>query len=95
MYDQGFKVPCSCFVAFCLRSQQGEGTRLGFTTPRALGKAVVRNRMKRRLRETVRRALARLEPGWQIVWNLRRASFAAPQALLESEVEKVFRRCKD
>ena len=95
VYDEGSRVACSCFVAFCLKSTADQASRMGFTTTRALGKAVVRNRMRRRLRETVRRSLARLAPGWQIVWNLRRASLVAPQALLESEVEKVFHRCKD
>jgi ribonuclease P protein component len=104
VYDQGFKVPCTCFVAFCLNVAvaPGEasspspcsGPRVGFTTPRALGKATLRNRMRRRLRETVRRNLPKLDPSWRIVWNLRRASLSAPQSLLDSEVEKVFQRCK-
>ena len=95
VYDQGSRLASSCFVAFCLRGPADAPSQVGFTTTRALGKAVQRNRMRRRLRETIRRRLSELSPGWQIVWNLRRASLSAPQAQLESEVEKVFQRCKD
>ena len=95
VYDQGFKVPTSCFVAFCWQNpDSSDGLRVGFTTPRALGKAVLRNRMKRRLRETIRRRFPAFSPGWQIVWNLRRAALAVPQSVLDSEVERVFLRCK-
>ena len=41
------------FAAFCVRETQWEGPHIGFTCPRALGKAVVRNRIKRRVREAV------------------------------------------
>jgi len=103
VYDRGFKVPCICFVAFCWKPPAGEpggvaepaeGPRVGFTTPRALGKAVKRNRMKRRLREVVRKSLMNVDPRWRIVWNLRRACLEAPQAEIEREVRKVLERCK-
>ncbi len=95
VYDQGFKVASSCFVAFCWQNPNPTaGPRVGFTTPRALGKAVLRNRMKRRLRETIRRRFSVLSPGWEIVWNLRRSALAVPQSVLDSEVERVFQRCK-
>ena len=95
IYDAGFRVPSQCFVAFCWRSAEADGPKIGFTASRALGKATLRNRMKRRLRETIRRELWRLAPHWRIVWNLRRAALTAPQAQLQGEVEKVFQRCKD
>jgi ribonuclease P protein component len=93
VYDLGFKVVCRTFVAFCWKAAEADGPKTGFTTPRTLGKAVKRNRMRRRLRETVRRRLARLGPEWRIVWNLRRPALDAPQEVLDSEVERVFERC--
>ena len=62
--------------------------------PRALGGAVVRNRIKRRTREAVRKHLFSLEPQWEIVINPRRACLAAPVESLEREVQKLFSRCK-
>lgn len=82
-----------CFVAFCLKTPSANGPGIGFTAPRALGKATKRNRMKRRVRETIRRQLWRLGAEWRIVINLRRAAFDAPQELLNVEVEKVLQRC--
>ncbi|MBI4889852.1 MAG: ribonuclease P protein component [Acidobacteria bacterium] len=95
VYDAGFRIPSNSFVAFCWKAAEADGPKVGFTTPRALGKAVRRNRMKRRLRETVRKNLWKLAPEWRIVWNLRRASADAPQTQLDQEVERVFLKCKD
>jgi ribonuclease P protein component len=93
VYDQGIRVPTRNFVAFCWAAPAAEGPKTGFTTPRALGKAVQRNRMRRRLRELVRRNLWRLGPHWRIVWNLRRAALTAAHGELAADVERVFERC--
>jgi ribonuclease P protein component len=81
------------FAAFCLRRTQPDGPRIGFTTPRALGKAVARNRIRRRVREAVRLLLDGLNPQWSIVFNPRRKALEAPWAELRREVEKLFLRC--
>jgi ribonuclease P protein component len=94
VYDQGAKVPSSCFVAFCLSTGAPDGPKIGFTTPKALGKATARNRMRRRVRETFRRQLAGLGPNWRIVVNLRRAALDAPQSQIELDVQRVISRCK-
>jgi ribonuclease P protein component len=61
--------------------------------PRALGGAVVRNRIKRRVREAVRCELDRLNPQWSIVINPRKRAFDAPLPDLRREVERLFARC--
>lgn len=94
VYDNGFRISGPFFAAFCLRRPEAQTSRLGFTTPRALGKAVVRNRLKRRIRETVRRYFAELEPQWDIVINPRRAALTAKCEDLTREVRRLFSRCK-
>jgi ribonuclease P protein component len=66
---------------------------VGFTTPRALGKAVVRNRIRRRVREAVRLRLHELNPQCALVINPRRKALEVPFAEIEREVEKLFLRC--
>jgi ribonuclease P protein component len=93
VYDQGTRHSSPLFAAFCMREAQPDGPRIGFTVPRAVGKAVVRNRIKRRVREAVRCHLDRLNPQWSIVINPRRKAFDAPLKELEREVERLFLRC--
>jgi ribonuclease P protein component len=54
---------------------------------------VVRNRIKRRVRDAVRLLLGQLNPQCFIVINPRRKALNAPVAELRREVEKLFLRC--
>jgi ribonuclease P protein component len=69
------------------------GPRIGFTTPRALGKSVVRNRIKRRVREAVRLRLDHLNPQWSIIINPRLKAREAPFEILAQNVERLFDQC--
>ena len=93
MYDQGSRFTCPLFAAFCLREPEGGGPRIGFTLPRAIGKAVVRNRIRRRVREALRLELDRLNPQWSIVINPRRKAFDAPTSEIRSELDRLILRC--
>jgi ribonuclease P protein component len=93
VYDHGTRFSGALFAAFCVRETEPDGPHIGFTTPRALGKAVVRNRIKRRVREAVRFHLDRLNPQWSIVINPRRKAFDASTQDLQREVERLFLRC--
>jgi len=93
VYESGARLSTPYFVAFCARNQQGRRARVGLTAPRTLGKAVVRNRIRRRLREAVRRNLWRLAPGWDVVINARRTVAEARFVELLDAVERLFERC--
>ena len=55
-----------------------------------LGKAVVRNRLKRRLREVFRRHRAGLPGGWDVVVNPREVVATVPFRALEEEFLRLF-----
>jgi ribonuclease P protein component len=92
VYDKGTRSACPLFAAFSLAGEPS-GPRVGFTAPKALGPAVVRNRIKRRFREAVRLELGSLSPEWSIVFNPRRKSLDCGFPELQAEVKRLFIRC--
>ncbi len=67
-------------------------TRCGFIVSHRMGDAVVRNRIRRRLREAVRLRYPRIRPGWDLVWVARppigQADFPAIAAAVEALLEQ-------
>ena len=59
--------------------------------PKALGKAVARNRIKRRMREAVRAALPALSAPVDVVLHPKRSVLDADFAVIEREVQTIFR----
>lgn len=93
VYKQGrrhFAAHMTVFYLYRTEEQRLKGARVGFTVGKALGGAVQRNRMKRRLREAVR--LSGFPPGVtaDVVINPKRSLLAADFTELQSEVAKAF-----
>lgn len=65
-------------------------TRLGITVPARLGNAVLRNRVKRRLREVFRLNRSNLPGGWDVVLNPREAVARVPFKSLTTEILRIF-----
>jgi ribonuclease P protein component len=73
------------------RRSDTSGPRIGLTVPKALGKAVDRNRIKRRMREAVRAALPLLTSAVDVVLHPRRAVIDLDFTQLKREVANIFR----
>ena len=95
VYQEGSRFTGPYFSAFCLQFDRapGEGPRLGFTVPRAFGKAVRRNRARRRIREVLRLRLPEIGCRWDIVINPRRSALDASQEELQREVSRLVHQC--
>jgi ribonuclease P protein component len=66
------------------------GPRVGLTAGRVLGKAVERNRIKRRMRAVVRQHVTALTRNVDIVLHPRRTVLTAQFTQLQNEIAKIF-----
>ena len=66
LYAKGKSAVGSAMVLYC-RKNGGKENRFGITAGTKLGHAVVRNKVRRRLREIYRLNEERFQPGWDIV----------------------------
>ncbi len=81
LYYKGASAGNRFLVIYCRRNGLGLN-RLGLTVSTKLGHAVVRNRMRRRLREIVRLNERRLQNGYDVVIVARSAAVEAEFAAL-------------
>lgn len=73
-------------VLSVLQADPDAETRIGLITSRRVGGAVVRNRVRRRLREIVRALRPRLRRGLHLVIVARASAAKAEFAMLQSDV---------
>jgi len=73
------------------RRSDTPGPRIGLTVPKALGGAVDRNRIKRRMREAVRAALPLLTAPVDVILHPRRSVIDLEFQQLKREVANIFR----
>ena len=77
-----------------LRAMRTErpGTRIGLSTPRALGGAVQRNRVRRRLRDILRGQLDAMGAGWDLLVIARPEAGLATYAELREALRSLLER---
>jgi ribonuclease P protein component len=91
---KGRKLQTENFVVFVAASPSGpvgEG-RVGITVSKRVGQAVVRNRVKRILREVYRRCRGQFPPGMDVVFVAKRSAAWLDYASAEQEIERLCER---
>ena len=82
LYAKGKSAATPYLVLYC-RKNRLEHNRAGYTVSTKLGHAVVRNRVRRRLREIVRLNRAAVKPGYDLVLVARSRAVDAEYRKLE------------
>ena len=79
-HTNGFGSP---YLVLYARKNRTCANRVGITVSKKLGKAHIRNRIRRRLREVYRINEAKFQPGWDIVVVARSKALDVPFDQLE------------
>ena len=67
VYNRGKSAATSCLVVYCRPYRTADRNRLGITVGTKIGKAVVRNKIRRRIKEIYRLNEEKLKSGYDIV----------------------------
>lgn len=81
-------------VVLCVLPNQLPYSRFGFSVSKRVGKAVVRNRVRRRMREAIRLRQAQIAPGFDVVFIARPAAAQATYAEIARACERILRRAE-
>jgi ribonuclease P protein component len=91
VYRTGKRFSSSHFTVFVRRNELALN-RFGFSIKKALGGAVVRNRIRRRLREVVRCRRQEILPGWDIVIHPKGSVGKAPFVAITEDLLRLLKK---
>ena len=90
VYRNGRRRSSRQFTVFFAPNQAGE-SRFGMSVGRALGGAVVRNRIRRRIREILRLSRKEIPSGWDIIVHPRASTATAAFTAVRDELMTLLR----
>ena len=94
-YEAARKRQSASMSWFLAPQAQSAAPRVGLTVGKVLGKAHDRNRIKRRMREALRRHVDLLAPGFDLILHPRRTVLTLPFAKLEAEIVRILIQARE
>ena len=91
IYRKGRSAVSPCLVVYCQKNRRGQ-SRLGVTVSTKLGHAVVRNRVRRRIREIFRLSQGKMKQGYDMIVVARTRAAAADYWELRRAFEKTCKK---
>jgi ribonuclease P protein component len=79
-------------LVLCVLANGLPYSRFGFSVSNRIGGAVVRNRIKRRLREAIRLRMEEIKPGWDIVFIAKHPIRRADYHQMDAACARLLRR---
>ena len=80
------------YAVLCILENRLPYSRFGFSVSRRIGNAVLRNRVKRRMRESVRLRMNQIQPGWDCVIIARSPVRKATYGQIDGTITRLFDR---
>lgn len=91
VYKAGKRWSCHFFNMYTLK-KKGNSIRLGISVSKRVGKSVVRNKTKRRIREAFRKNVPKMKKGFDIVISAKPAINSADFHEIEKELIRLLKK---
>ncbi|HHY70119.1 MAG TPA: ribonuclease P protein component [Thermoanaerobacterales bacterium] len=91
VYRSGRRWTSPFFTMYIKKNNLGY-SRLGVSVSKKVGKSVVRNKIKRRIKEIIRTNYGFIKNGWDIVFSVRPLSVDLEYTNMEKEVKNLLKR---
>jgi ribonuclease P protein component len=92
VYTKGRSVANRAAVLYVLPQKPAGSSRVGFAAGKKLGKAVARNRFKRRIREAVRLLWWRIKPGYLLIVIARQGANQMAFSELQTKITELLEK---
>lgn len=93
VYTNGRYFAEKYLVLYILKNNE-EHNKVGYSVSKKVGNSVVRNRVKRLMRENFRKIYDEIKPGYYIVFTARAGSKDATYYDIENSMERALKRAK-